>query len=57
MPAKSDSHSRALEDAAIIEAGLAAVKEWEAEHGPISAEILEWADKILEEALGPSEGP
>lgn len=45
------------DDAAIIKAGLAAVEEWEAEHGPLSDELLAWADKILDEALGSPEKP
>lgn len=45
------------DDAAIIKAGLAAVAEWEAEHGPLSDEVLAWADKILDDALGSPEKP
>ena len=35
---------------AAIEAGLAAVAEWEAEHGPLSAEELAAADAVLDAA-------
>ncbi len=45
------------DDSAIIEAGLAAVKEWEAEHGPISEEVLAWADKVLDGILHSSKDP
>lgn len=33
-----------------IEAGLAGVAEWEAEHGPLSAEVLAEADAVLDAA-------
>jgi hypothetical protein len=36
-----------------IRRGLAAVDEWEAEHGPISPETLAWADRMLDMALDP----
>lgn len=52
-----DGESPVRDDAAIIKAGLAAVAEWEAEHGPLSDELLAWADKILDEALGSPEKP
>ena len=45
------------DDAAIIKAGLAAVAEWEAEHGPISAEALAWAEEAFEEAFRSSSDP
>ena len=37
----------AAERALVIEAGLAAVREWEAEHGELTAEELSWADDVL----------
>ncbi|WP_419851377.1 hypothetical protein [Candidatus Poriferisocius sp.] len=52
-----DGDSPARDDAAIIKAGLAAVEEWEAEHGPISAEALAWAEEALNEALGSAKEP
>ncbi len=45
------------EQAAIIKAGLAAVEEWESEHGPLTEEVLAWADKVLDDALPLSEDP
>lgn len=53
----SAGDSPARDDAAIIKAGLAAVAEYEAEHGPLSDEVLAWADKILDDALGSPEKP
>ncbi len=35
-----------------LEAGLAGVKAWEAEHGESSAEELAWADSILDRFAG-----
>ena len=52
-----DSDAPVRDDASIIKAGLAAVEEWEAEHGPLSDEVLAWADKILDDALGSPEKP
>lgn len=40
--------SRAATEAAAIEAGLRAVREWEAEAGPISSEALADADAVLD---------
>ena len=37
----------AAERAICIEDGLAAVREWEEEHGGLSAEELAWADKVI----------
>jgi hypothetical protein len=34
--------------------GLEAVADWEAEHGPIPAEDLAWADRMLDRALDPA---
>jgi len=36
------------ERALVLEDGLAAVREWEAEHGELTAEELAWADAILD---------
>lgn len=52
-----DGDSPVRDDAAIIKAGLAAVAEYEAEHGPISAEALAWAEEAFEEAFRSSSGP
>ncbi len=38
-----------------IRRGLAAVADWEAEHGAFTAEELAWADRVLDAASG-SEG-
>lgn len=38
----------AAERALLMEQGLAAVAEWEAEHGELSAEELAWADSVLD---------
>ncbi|WP_419846858.1 hypothetical protein [Candidatus Poriferisocius sp.] len=46
--ATDDSDSRAREDAEIIKAGLAAVAEWEAEHGPFTEEEIAWANEVLD---------
>lgn len=40
----------ALESEVSLEEGLAGVAEWEAEHGPISAEELAKADAVLDAA-------
>jgi hypothetical protein len=40
----------ALENEVRLEDGLAGVAEWEAEHGPISAEALAKADALLDAA-------
>ena len=37
----------AAERAIRIEDGLAAVREWEAENGELSAEELAWADQVI----------
>ena len=55
--AVGDGDSPARDDAAIIKAGLAAVEEWEAEHGALSDEILAWADRVLDDALVSSKEP
>ena len=34
--------------ALVLEAGLDAVREWEAEHGELSADDLAWADDVLD---------
>ncbi len=46
----TDNESRAAEDAAKIKAGLAAMEEWEAEHGAFTEEELAWADEVLDRA-------
>lgn len=38
----------AAERALVLEAGLAEVEAWEAEHGELRAEDLAWADSILD---------
>jgi len=45
-----DDETRALEDAAKIKAGLAAMEEWEAEHGAFTEEEIAWADEVLDRA-------
>ena len=40
--------NRAAENALAIEDGLAAVAEWEAEHGSLTAEELSAADTVLD---------
>ncbi len=42
----------AAERAIRIEDGLAAVREWEAENGELSAEELAWADKVIASDIG-----
>jgi hypothetical protein len=42
--------NEASRKALAIEEGLAAVAEWEAEHGPLSAEDLAAADAVLDAA-------
>jgi hypothetical protein len=42
--------NRAAQNALALEDGLAAVAEWEAEHGPLTAEELAEADAILDGA-------
>lgn len=44
--------NRAAKNALGVEDGLAAVAEWEAEHGPFSADELAKADAILDAARG-----
>lgn len=38
------------------EAGLAAVDEYEREHGPFTAEEIAWADAIIDQDFGPDFG-
>ncbi len=45
--------NRAAENALAIEAGLAAVSEWEAEHGPLTGEELAAADALLDAPPSP----
>jgi hypothetical protein len=40
--------NRAAENALVVEDGLAAVAEWEAEHGALTAEELDAADAVLD---------
>lgn len=40
----------AAERALLLEAGLAAVRAWEDEHGALSSEELAWADAVLDAA-------
>jgi len=42
----------AAERALVVEAGLAAVRSWEAEHGALTAEELAWADAVLDAGTG-----
>ena len=42
--------------ALIVETGLAAIFEWEAEHGPLTAAELAWADSILDGAGTATDG-
>ena len=46
--------NRAAENALAIEDGLAAVAEWEAEHGRFNAGELATADSLLDSANAPS---
>ena len=46
----NEASETALETEVRLEDGLAGVAEWEAEHGPISAEALAKADAILDAA-------
>jgi hypothetical protein len=43
--------NHAAENELAIEAGLGAVREWEAEHGELTAEELAAADKLLDRVL------
>ena len=43
--------NEALRHRSLIERGLAAMDEWEAEHGPITDDELAEADRLLEEAI------
>lgn len=45
--------NRAAQKALALEDGLAAVAEWEAEHGPFTAEEIATADAILDAARKP----
>ena len=47
----NDAAKRAIR----IEEGLAAVREWELEHGELSPEALAWADEVLASIMGPQE--
>ena len=38
--------------ALVLEAGLEAVREWEAEHGELSVDELAWADGVLDTGVG-----
>lgn len=38
----------AAERALVVEAGLAAVAEWETEHGALTDDELAWADSLLD---------
>jgi len=38
----------AAERALVLEAGLAAVRDWEADHGVLSDQELAWADAVLD---------
>jgi len=42
----------AAERALIVERGVAAVQEWEAEHGELTARELSWADSVLDGDAG-----
>lgn len=44
--------NRAAQNAIAIDDGLAAVHEYEAEHGPISEEARAWARAVGDELLG-----
>lgn len=46
----ADDEARALEDAAKIKAGLADMKEWEAEHGAFTEGEKAWAKDVLDRA-------
>lgn len=46
--------NRAAQKALAIEDGLAAVAEWEAEHGAFTAEEIATADAILDDARRPA---
>ena len=50
--------NRAAENQLAIEAGLAAVQEWETEHGELTAEELAAADTLLDrvDAVAPGAG-
>ena len=47
----NDAAQRAIR----IEEGLAAVREWEREHGELTAEELAWADEVLASVTRPDE--
>jgi hypothetical protein len=40
----------AAERALVVEHGMAAVRQWEDEHGELSADELAWADSVLDRA-------
>ena len=46
----NEASESALESEVLLEEGLAGVAEWEAEHGPLSAEDLAKADAVLDAA-------
>ena len=46
--ATGEEDSRTREHAEIIKAGLAAVKEWEAENGAFTEEEIAWANEVLD---------
>ena len=46
----ADDEARSLENAAKIKAGLADMKEWEAEYGPFTEEEKAWAKNVLDRA-------
>ncbi len=46
--------NRAAENALVIEDGLAAVAEWEAEHGALTAKELSAADAVLGRGIAPA---
>lgn len=44
--------NHAAENTLAVEAGLGAVREWEADHGALTAEELAAADSLLDRVLG-----
>jgi len=46
--------TRAAREALAIERGLAAMRAYEAEFGPISEEARAWAEAVTDELLGPA---
>jgi hypothetical protein len=43
----------ALRDALVREAGLAAMEQWQSEHGRFAPEELAWADRLIDRRRGP----